>query len=171
MWTTGHSFIKAKIKELHAPFGGELSGHIFFMDNFFGHDDGAYASLRLLQFLERRGQSLSQAVSALSKYVSSPEIKFGLADDIKFQFIDTVIRDEFQKQWPNAQYIDIDGIRMDLSDRMAIIRASQNGPYVTVKFEGKTPEVYTEMKTTLKAMLSRHPEIDWQAGVNIHALD
>ncbi len=171
MWMTGHSFIKAKVKEVHSPFGGELSGHIFFMDNFFGHDDGAFASLRLLQFLERRSETLSQAVSKLSKYVSSPEIKFGLADDIKFKFIDTVIRDEFQKQWPSAKYIDIDGIRMDLPDRMAIIRASQNGPYITVKFEGKTQAVYDEMKAILKEMLGKHPEIDWKAGVNIHALD
>ena len=145
MWLTGHSFIKAKIKETKAPFGGELSGHIFFFDNFYGHDDGAYASLRLLQYLERKNETVSQAVAKLSHYESSPEIKFGLADDIKFKFIDTVIRQEFAKLWPDAQYIDIDGIRMDLPDRMAIVRASQNGPYITVKFEGKTPEIYQEL--------------------------
>ena len=171
MWLTGHSFIKAKIKETKAPFGGELSGHIFFFDNFYGHDDGAYASLRLLQYLERKNETVSQAVAKLSHYESSPEIKFGLADDIKFKFIDTVIRQEFAKLWPDAQYIDIDGIRMDLPDRMAIVRASQNGPYITVKFEGKTPEIYQELKTQLKAMLSAHPEIDWSQGVNTKALD
>jgi len=171
MWMTGHSFIKAKIKEVRAPFGGELSGHIFFMDNFFGHDDGAYASLRLLQYLERKNQNLSQAVAELSIYVSSPEIKFGLADEIKFKFIDTVIKAEFEKRWPNGKYVTIDGVRVDLADRMAIIRASQNGPYITVKFEGKTQGVYDEMKRTLKEILSAHPEIDWSKGVNTHALD
>lgn len=171
VWMTGHSFIKAKIKEVRSPFGGELSGHIFFMDNFFGHDDGAYASLRLLQYLERTNQSLGEATSKLAKYVSSPEIKFGLADDIKFKFIDTVITEEFKKRWPDAKYITIDGVRADLDDRMAIIRASQNGPYVTVKFEGKTQEVYDEMKKTLKEILSAHPEINWSEGVNTHALD
>lgn len=170
VWMTGHSFIKAKIKEVRAPFGGELSGHIFFMDNFFGHDDGAYASLRLLQYLERKGQSLAEAVAGLSIYVSSPEIKFGLADDIKFQFIDTVIKAEFEKLWPSAEYIAIDGVRADLPDRMAIVRASQNGPYITVKFEGKTQAVYDELKSQLKTMLSAHPEIDWSKGVNTHAL-
>ncbi len=170
VWMTGHSFIKAKIKEVRAPFGGELSGHIFFMDNFFGHDDGAYASLRLLQYLERKNQQLSEAVSELSIYVSSPEIKFGLADDIKFNFISTVIKAEFEKLWPNGEYITIDGVRVDLSDRMAICRASQNGPYITVKFEGKTQAVYDEVKTQLKVMLSAHPEIDWSKGVNTHAL-
>lgn len=171
MWMTGHSFIKAKIKEVRAQFGGELSGHIFFMDNFYGHDDGAYASLRLLQYLERTNQTLSEAASKLSKYVSSPEIKFGLADEIKFEFINTRIREEFEKQWPTAKYIDIDGIRMDLEDRMAICRASQNGPYITVKFEGKTQEIYNEVKTQLKTILSKYSEIDWKSGVNTHALD
>ncbi|GIK83624.1 MAG: phosphomannomutase [Patescibacteria group bacterium] len=171
MWITGHSFIKAKVKAESAPFGGELSGHIYFTDNFYGHDDGAYASLRLMQYLERTNQTLSQAVSKLSFYVSSPEIKFGLADEIKFEFISTKIREEFEKQWPNAKYIDIDGIRMDMDDRMAICRASQNGPYITVKFEGKTQEIYDEVKKQLKVILSRHPEIDWSKGVNTHALD
>ncbi len=171
VWMTGHSFIKSKLKEERAPFGGELSGHIFFMDNFYGHDDGAYASLRLLQYLERKAQSLSEAVGELAVYVSSPEIKFGLADDIKFEFIDTKIREEFMQHWPNAQYIDIDGIRMDMPDTMAIVRASQNGPYITVKFEGKTQKLYDEMKETLKSILKKYNEIDWSQGVNTHALD
>ena len=171
VWMTGHSFIKAKIKELHAPFGGELSGHIFFMDNFFGHDDGAYASLRLLQYLERKEQKLSEAVSELAIYVSSPEIKFGLADDIKFEFIDTKIREEFTAKWPDAQVIDIDGIRIDNPTTMAIIRASQNGPYITVKFEGKTQAEYDEMKVTRREILKKYEQINWSEGVNTHALD
>ncbi|MCB9813712.1 MAG: phosphomannomutase/phosphoglucomutase [Pseudomonadales bacterium] len=171
MWLTGHSFIKAKLKEVRAPFGGELSGHIFFMDNFYGHDDGAYASLRLLAYLERRNQSLSQAASKLSKYISSPEIKFGLADDIKFEFVQTKIKSEFEAQWPNAKYIDIDGIRMDTNNEMAIVRASQNGPYITVKFEGKTREQYDDVKKILHRILKKYPEIDWSQGVNTHALD
>ncbi len=171
MWMTGHSFIKAKLKEVRAPFGGELSGHIFFMDNFYGHDDGAYASLRLLQYLERKNESLSEAAAKLAHYVSSPEIKFGLADDIKFQFIDTKIRAEFKALWPDAKYIDIDGIRMDTAEEMAIIRASQNGPYITVKFEGKTQQQYDTVKQQLREILKKYPEINWSEGVNTHALD
>lgn len=171
VWMTGHSFIKAKIKEVRAPFGGELSGHIFFMDNFYGHDDGAYASLRLLQYLERTNQSLAEATSKLSHYVSSPEIKFGLADEIKFEFINTKIRAEFEQRWPNGKYIDIDGIRVDTDEEMAIVRASQNGPYITVKFEGKTQAQYDAMKVTLKEILSKYSEINWSEGVNTHALD
>ena len=171
MWMTGHSFIKAKVKEERSPFGGELSGHIFFMDNFFGHDDGAYATLRLLAYLERTKQTLSEAVSKLSHYKSSPEIKLGLADEIKFKFIETVITEAFKKEWPEAKYTDIDGIRADLDDRMAIVRASQNGPYITVKFEAKTEDGYEEIKKFLKELLSSHKEIDWNKGVNTHGLD
>ena len=171
IWKTGHSFIKSKLKEARAPFGGELSGHIFFMDNFYGHDDGAYASLRLLQFLERKEMTLSSAVAQLPVYVSSPEIKLGLADEIKFEFIDTNIAADFKKHWPEAEYITIDGVRMDTADEMAIVRASQNGPYITIKFEGKTQATYDALKGVLKEILTRYKEIDWSAGVNIHALD
>jgi len=171
IWLTGHSFIKAKVKEVRSPFGGELSGHIFFMDNFFGHDDGAYASLRLLQYLERVGLKLSEAAAKLPQYVSSPEVKFGLADEIKFKFIDTKIRAEFKKLWPKAKYIDIDGIRMDTDEEMAIVRASQNGPYITLKFEGKTQAQYDQVKKILRDMLKKYPEIDWTKGVNTHSLD
>jgi phosphomannomutase len=171
MERTGHSFIKARIKQENAPFGGELSGHIFFMDNYYGHDDSAYASLRLLQYLERTDQHLSRAVDKLAHYTSSPEIKFGVADSIKFDFIDTTIRQEFHKRWPEASFVDIDGIRMDLPDRMATIRASQNGPYITVKFEAKTQDTYNALKESVRDILKAHSEVDWQAGVNIHALE
>ena len=141
------------------------------MDNFYGHDDGAYASLRLLQFLERKKVSLREAVAGLPQYISSPEIKLGLADEIKFDFINNQITSEFKKLWPRAEFIDIDGIRMDTDEEMAIIRASQNGPYITIKFEGKTQEQYNEIKKTLKQILNKYEEIDWSEGVNISAFD
>jgi phosphomannomutase/phosphoglucomutase len=171
MWLTGHSFIKAKVKEERSPFGGELSGHIFFMDNFYGHDDSAYASLRLLAYLERKKQTLNEAVAQLPQYVSSPEIKLGLDDKIKFSFIDKQIRSDFKQLWPEAEFTDIDGIRADLPDRMAIVRASQNGPYITIKFEGKTSQIYEQMKQSLAKLLKNHSEVDWTRGVNTQALE
>ena len=171
MWLTGHSFIKAKVKEVRSPFGGELSGHIFFMDNFYGHDDGANASLRLLQYLERKGETLSQAFSKLNVYVSSPEIKFGLADSLKFKLIDNEIKADFKKIWSNAKFTEIEGVRMDSEKEMCIVRASQNGPYITVKFEGKTQEIYDKVKVQIREILRKYPQIDWSKGVNTHALD
>lgn len=171
VWMTGHSFIKAKVKEARSPFGGELSGHFFFMDNFFGHDDGAFTSLRLLSYLTQSGQTLGQALDSIPKYVSSPEIKFGLSDDIKFTFVTEILGEELKKLYPQARYLEIDGVRMDTEETMAIIRASQNGPYITVKFEGKTQAQYQELKSQIKRILSSHPEVDFSAGVNTDALD
>lgn len=171
MWLTGHSFIKAKVRAEQAPFGGELSGHIYFTDSFYGHDDAAFASLRLLQYLERKNEKLSVIASKLPHYISSPEIKFGLADDIKFQLIDNEIKSDFKKTWPKAQFTEVEGIRMDSTDSMCIVRASQNGPYITVKFEGKTQEIYDKVKVQIREILKKYPQIDWSKGVNTHALD
>jgi phosphomannomutase / phosphoglucomutase len=172
MWLTGHSFIKAKLKEIRAPFAGELSGHIFFMDNFYGHDDAAYASLRLLAFLERKNLTLSQAVAKLPQYISSPEVKFGLpSDDMKFDFVDNKVAKDFVKTWPDAKIFDIEGIRIETDEEMAIVRASQNGPYITLKFEAKTQAGYDKMKTSIREIFKQYKEIDWKKGVNTHALD
>src|SRR3989338_5516630 len=171
MWLTGHSFIKAKLKEERALFGGELCGHFFFMDNFYGHDDCAFATLRLLNYLKRVGKSLKKVVSGLPRYVSSPEIKLGLEDKIKFDFVKNVISKEFKEMYKNADFVEIDGVRMDDKDTMAVIRASQNGPYITIKFEGKTQEQYDELKKELGDLLHSHKEIKWDTGVNVHAFD
>ena len=171
MWLTGHSFIKAKIKEMRSPFGGELSGHIFFMDNAFGHDDTCFATLRLFSYLKRKGQTLKQAVSEIPKYISSPEIKLGLSDSLKFKLINEKISQDIKNLFPNAKYINIDGFRADTDEEMLIIRASQNGPYVTVKFEAKTQEKYDKLKIEIKKILEKYPEIDWKSGVNIHTFE
>jgi phosphomannomutase / phosphoglucomutase len=171
MWLTGHSFIKAKVKEVRAPFGGELSGHFFFMDNFYGHDDGAFSTLRLLSFLKRTNQTLKQAVDALPTYVSSPEIKLGLPDDIKFTLIKEKISEDIKQLFPNAKYVDIDGFRADTDDEMVIVRASQNGPYITIKFEGRTQEQYDQLKKKVGEILHKYEQIDWKSGVNTDAFE
>ena len=171
MWKTGHSFIKAKVREERAPFGGELSGHIYFVDNFYGHDDGAIATLRLLAYLTRVGKSLAQVVDELPKYVSSPEIKVGCPDAVKFAIVSEKIGGEIKKLYPNAKYVEIDGVLMDTENEMLIVRASQNGPYLTVKFEGKTVEVYDMLKKQVSEILRKFSEIDFSTGVNTKALE
>jgi len=169
IWMTGHSFIKAKVREIGAPFGGELSGHFFFMDNFYGHDDGAIASLRVLAYLTRKKKSLREIVSELPQYISSPEIKLGLADNIKFQLIENEIQKDIRRLYPDADYVTIDGVRMDTKDKMLIIRASQNGPYITIKFEAKNQEDYNELKKQIENMLHNYEQIKFDEGVNLHA--
>lgn len=169
IWKTGHSFIKAKVKELHAPFGGELSGHFFFMDNFYGHDDGAIATLRLLAYLTRTGKSLKEVVQELPQYISSPEIKLGLADQIKFKLIEEKIAPDIKSVYPTADFIMIDGVRMETNDRMLVVRASHNGPYITVKFEAKIEKDYDELKKQTEKILRQYQEINFAVGVNTSA--
>ncbi len=170
MWKTGHSFIKAKVREARSPFGGELSGHFFFMDNFYGHDDGAIATLRLLAYLTRVDKTLAQVIDELPQYVSSPEIKVGCPDAVKFAVVSEKIGGEIKKLYPDAAYVEIDGVRMDTEKEMLIVRASQNGPYLTVKFEGKTQEAYDILKKQVSDILHNVAEVDFSSGVNTAAL-
>jgi phosphomannomutase/phosphoglucomutase len=171
IWITGHSFIKAKVKEERAPFGGELSGHIFFCDNFYGHDDEGYATLRLLAYLTRVGKSLAQVVDELPQYLSSPEIKVGCPDDVKFELISGKIAKDVKKAYPGANFVEIDGIRFDTKDEMGVVRASQNGPYITVKYEAKSQVEFAKVRKTLSEILHKYPEINFTEGVNTDALD
>lgn len=170
IWTTGHSFIKAKVAEERSVFGGELSGHFFFMDNFYGHDDGAISTLRILSYLSRKNKTLSQIVQSLPQYISSPEIKVSCPDNIKFQLVDNQITRDLKKLYSKAEYLGIDGIRMDTKTKMAIIRASHNGPYITVKFEAKTKKGYERLKRQISEILHRYKEIDFSSGVNTDSL-
>lgn len=171
IWVTGHSFIKAKLKEERAPFAGELSGHMFFADNFYGHDDEAYATLRLLAYLTRVGKSLDQVVDELPKYHSSPEIKVGCPDNIKFKLVSEKIANDIKSIYPKASFVEIDGIRFDTDILMGVVRASQNGPYITIKYEAKEKEEYTKLKNVLNDILHKYPEIDFKDGVNTDALN
>lgn len=170
MWKTGHSYIKAKIRETGAMLGGELSGHIFFMDNFFGHDDAAYACLRLLTFLEKHHESLSTACSSIETHLGSPEIKLGVSDALKFDLVENKIKHDLFVAWPEAKETIIDGVRLDMSDRMVVIRASQNGPYITIRFEGLDEKIYNETREKIQKILRRYSEIDWRDSVNVSAL-
>lgn len=171
MWMTGHSFIKAKVGHEGAIFGGELSGHFFFCDNFYGHDDGAIASLRLLAYLTRVNQSLKQAIEKLPHYFSSPEIKVGCSDKIKFSVVKDKIGGMIKTLYPLAKYTEIDGVRMDTEEEMMIVRASQNGPYLTIKFEGKTQAKYDQLKNQIAKILHSIKEVDFKEGVNVSSLD
>lgn len=177
MWRTGHSFIKQKIAEEGAAFGGELSGHFFFRDNAYGHDDGAYAVLRLAEYLSDKGMSLSQLYEKFPKYISSPEIKIGCPNKHKVRIIQE-ISEKFKKDFSNVKITDDrvipdnDGTRADFDDGMIIFRYSLNGPYITIRFEAQDKETYNERKCYVREMLEKYPEMDWedQLCVNLDAL-
>lgn len=175
MWRVGHSFLKKKNQEVKAAFIGELSGHFFFSADFYNHDDGIYSTLRLLQYLSQTNQSLSQAISLLPQYISSPEIKVGCPDELKVGVIEKISQ-KLRSDFPQARIIDDeragDGVRIDEEDSMFVVRYSQNGPYLTVKFEAKTQGKYDELKNYIRELLKGYHEIIWQGelGVNLESL-
>lgn len=171
MWRTGHSFLKKKNQEVGAAFIGELSGHFFFSKDFYNHDDGLYSTMRLLSYLSRTGKTLAEEVASLPRYISSPEIKVFCAEDKKVK-VTKRISEILRKEYANAEIIDDervgDGVRLDLDDRMLVVRYSQNGPYLTIKFEAKSSEHYQELREFLKATLHTFTEIDWTSDINVN---
>jgi phosphomannomutase/phosphoglucomutase len=174
MWRTGHSFLKKKNQEIGAAFIGELSGHFFFSADFYNHDDGCYSALRLLSYLDRTKQSLAQAIAGLPHYISSPEIKVGAPDNLKVELIKQISA-KLKTDFSQAEIIDDeragDGVRLELEDGMMVIRYSQNGPYITIKFEAKETTRYQELQKYISHLLHSFPDIDWGFGVNVESLD
>jgi phosphomannomutase/phosphoglucomutase len=173
MWRTGHSFLKKKNQEVKGAFIGELSGHFFFSADFYNHDDGIYSTLRLLQYLSQTGQPLSQIINSFSQYVSSPEIKVGCPDEVKVGIVEKISK-KIKADFPEARIIDDervgDGVRVDGENWMFIVRYSQNGPYLTVKFEAKNQEKYDYLKKYINGLLHSFKKIDWSFGVNVESL-
>lgn len=176
MWRTGHSFLKKKNQEVKAAFIGELSGHFFFSADFYNHDDGLYSTLRLLQTIERSGKKLSELVAELPHYDSSPEIKVYCSDDEKRDVIER-LAPKLQEAYPKAEVISDeragDGVRLDLPDAMFVVRYSQNGPYLTIKFEARDRQQYEELRQAINKILHEFSEIDWQNPIsaNVEALN
>lgn len=173
MWRTGHGFLKKKNQEIKAPFIGELSGHFFFSADFYNHDDGCYATLRLLDYLSRTGKTLHAAIAGLPQYLSSPEIKVGCPDDKKVGLVEQMAA-RLREDYPEAEVVDDeragDGVRLDMADSMLVVRYSQNGPYLTIKFEARTKEKYDELRAYISTFLHSYPEVDWSFGVNVESL-
>ena len=176
MWRTGHSFLKKKNQEVKGAFIGELSGHFFFSADFYNHDDGLYSSMRLLRYLASSDKTLSELVAELPQYVSSPEIKLACADDKKIALVEKLVP-IVSKDFPDAEVIDDeragDGVRLETADSMFVIRYSQNGPYLGIKFEAKTQVGYDKLQTYLAELLHRFPEVEWENKIaaNVEALE
>jgi phosphomannomutase / phosphoglucomutase len=176
MWRVGHSFLKKKNQEVKAAFIGELSGHFFFSKDFYNHDDGLFSAMRLLRYLSSTDKTLSELVADLPQYVSSPEIKLACADDKKVALVEKlvpIVREDF----PDAEVIDDeragDGMRLESADDMFVIRYSQNGPYLGIKFESRTEAGYDKLRAYLAELLHRFPEVEWENKIaaNVEALE
>ncbi len=142
MWRTGHSLIKEKMKEEKAVLGGEMSGHIFFADRYFGYDDAIYASCRLVELLSKTDRKLSQLLEDVPKTSITPEIRVDCPDEIKFKVVEKV-RDELRKTY---SIVDVDGVRVQFGDGWGLVRASNTQPALVLRFEALNEKRLQEIK-------------------------
>jgi phosphomannomutase/phosphoglucomutase len=151
MWRTGHSLIKQKIKEEKAPLAGEMSGHIFFGDRWFGFDDAIYASARLLEILSRSKMTLSAMMADLPKTYSTPEIRIYASDEVKFKIVDEVRR-ELAARYP---VIDIDGVRAIFPKGWGLVRASNTQAVIVLRFEADTEADLAAIQKEVRGVLQK----------------
>ncbi len=155
MWKTGHSLMKKKIKEEHALLAGEMSGHIFFADRFFGFDDAIYSSARVLEILSRSEKKLSELLADLPKTYITPEIRVYASDEVKFKIVDRV-KDVLSAKHP---VIDIDGVRAIYPTGWALVRASNTQGALVLRFEADTEEdlaaIRKEVEQTLESVIAK----------------
>ncbi len=136
MWKTGHSLAKAKMHADKIPFGGEMSGHLFFFDDYYGFDDAIFAACRLCEIVARSGESLKQMVDSLKQYVSTPEIRIDTTEEKKWTIVARA-REHFDGRYPT---VDIDGVRVTFPRGWALLRASNTQPVIVARAEGETRE-------------------------------
>jgi phosphomannomutase/phosphoglucomutase len=155
MWKTGHSLIKKKIKEEKALLAGEMSGHIFFADRYFGFDDAIYSSARLLEILSGTEEKLSQMFSDLPQTHHTPEIRIYASDEVKFKIVDEV-KKELARDYP---IIDIDGVRAIFPQGWGLVRASNTQEVLVLRFEGDTKDdlkaIRREVEKTVERVIQR----------------
>jgi phosphomannomutase / phosphoglucomutase len=152
MWKAGHSLIKGKMKEEHALLAGEMSGHLFFADRYFGYDDAIYAAIRLLEILsDSAGKKISDLMADVPKTFTTPEIRIVCPDDIKFRVVEAV-KDHFRKEYP---IIDIDGVRIPFEDGWGLLRSSNTQPVLVLRFEAASHKRLQEIRDLIEGVLTK----------------
>lgn len=150
MWKTGHSYIKTKMADMDSPLSGEMSGHIFFKERWYGFDDALYAGARFLEILAKDDRPCSEVFAALPDSVNTPEIKIPIDDHIKFQFIENFIE---SANFDHAALNTIDGLRVDFDDGWGLIRASNTTPCLTLRFEAKDEDALLNVQQLFREQL------------------
>jgi phosphomannomutase/phosphoglucomutase len=150
MWKAGHSLLKAKMKETGALLGGEMSGHIFFADRYYGYDDAIYAACRMLEIVARAGKPLAELLSDLPPAVATPEIRVDCPDAVKF-----AVAEKAKQLFRKGGYdiIDVDGVRVKFPEGWGLIRASNTQPVLVMRFEARTAEKLAEYRAVVERVL------------------
>ena len=152
MWKTGHSLIKKKMKETGALLAGEMSGHIFFKERWFGFDDGIYSAARLLEVLSKQSMSAEELFETFPNDISTPEINIDVTDESKFSIIDAL----HDAQWgDDAKLTSIDGVRVDYPHGWGLVRASNTTPVLVLRFEAESETELQRIKDVFHAQLKR----------------
>ncbi len=151
MWKTGHSFIKQKIREEEALLAGEMSGHLFFGENFYGHDDAVYAGAKLMEIYARQEGPFSSQLADLPEVFSTPEIRHRSTEEHKFVICER-LRDELAAE---HSVIAIDGVRVEFDDGWGLARASNTGPHIILRFEAQTESRLAEIRQLVEGKLAR----------------
>jgi phosphomannomutase/phosphoglucomutase len=147
MWKAGHSLLKAKMRETGALLGGEMSGHIFFKERYFGYDDAIYSGARLLEILGRTGKTVAQLLADLPPSHSTPEIRIDCPDDVKFK-VAALVRDRFRAE--GRDIVDVDGVRVRFPNGWGLLRASNTQPILVSRFEAETAAQLDEYRRTVE---------------------
>ena len=163
MWKTGHSYIKFKMAEEGAALAGEMSGHIFFAQDFYGFDDAFFAALKMLEYVSGQEKPLSELIADTPYYLSTPTIQVKTTDEDKYRIVDELIK-EFKSE--GYRMLDINGGRVYMEDGWGLVRASSNTPSLVLRFEAKTEEGLQKIQTLFKTKLSRFPSVssDWDTS-------
>mgnify|MGYP001812253556 FL=1 len=150
MWKTGHSFIKAKMKETGAELAGEMSGHIFFKERWFGFDDGLYSAARMLEILSKRNQTSSEIFDELPDSINTPELQIMFDEGEHYKFMEKFKQ---EANFENADIITIDGMRVNYAEGWGLIRPSNTTPCLVLRFEANNQEVLEEIQDKFRQQL------------------
>ena len=151
MARTGHSIMKAKMVETGAGLGGEMSGHIFFSDRYYGFDDGLYSALRLIEIISNENEPLSKSLEDWPETFFTPELRIDYPEEIKFKLVENAAK-ELSKE---NKVIDIDGVRVIYDDGWALVRASNTQAALTMRYEAESPERLAEIRKTIESLLDK----------------
>jgi phosphomannomutase / phosphoglucomutase len=151
MWKTGHSLIKAKMKQLGSPIAGELSGHMFFKERWYGFDDGVYAAARCVELLTQDPRSSSEVFAEIPNSVATPELKAPVAEDKKFPLMKEIV--EKVRFGNEATISTVDGLRADFKDGFGLVRASNTSPFLVLRFEGDDEAALQRITAAFKQQL------------------